>query len=128
MDIADIRSPTDLPPPPKWAIEILLERHTRSTAKVQWDVLGQQTTVHKDGLLAHEQDWFEGRAYVKRQYGSVGRSVTLFNIGRIVAAQGYDGASIVATLGGPGPGAWLQQKDLWTIVTSSTRNHSPARA
>ena len=59
---------------------------------------GQPTSVHKDGLLAHEQDWFEGRAYGKRQYGSVGRSVTLFNIGRIVAAQGYDGASIVATL------------------------------
>ncbi len=61
MDIADILSTADLPSPPKWAIEMLLERHTRSTAKVQWDLLGQPAPVHKDALLAHEQGWFEGR-------------------------------------------------------------------
>ena len=98
MDIADILSTADLPSPPKWAIEMLLERHTRSTAKVQWDVLGQPAPVHKDALLAHGQDWFDGRAYAKRPDGFVDRSVTLFNIGLIAATQGHDGASIVTTL------------------------------
>ena len=98
MDIADILSTADLPSPPKWAIEMLLERHTRSTAKVQWDVLGQPAPVHKDALLAHGQDWFDGRAYAKRPDGFVDRSVTLLNIGLIAATQGHDGASIVATL------------------------------
>jgi hypothetical protein len=98
MDIADILSTADLPSPPRWAIEMLLERHTRSTVRVQWDVHGQPTPVHKDALLANEQGWFEGRDYVKQPDGSVDRSMTLFNIGRIAATKGHDGASIVATL------------------------------
>jgi len=98
MDIANMRSTADLPSPPRWAIEMLLERHTRSTLRVQWDVHGQPTPVHKDALLAHEQGWFEGRDYVKQPDGSVDRSMTLFNIGRIAATKGHDGASIVATL------------------------------
>ena len=98
MDIANIRSTVDLPSPPRWAIEMLMARHTHSTAKVQWDVLLQPAPVHKDDLLAHEQGWFEGRDYVKQPDGSVDRSMTLFNIGRIAATKGHDGASIVATL------------------------------